>query len=438
MKQQFKSLAAKVIVVSCFACSPNNTSTSTATSVIVPYKAGNGEILKLPLGAGYDSALLKLASPCVVPTTVNYLGIQSATLDFLYDYNSEQLAKETNVSISGNISILEGALSGSASGEYSQKLASDEQTTTIIYKYNIYGKSIVGNDFMLTDLGQSAYERKDPVYLRKTCGDEYLEQINLTAQLYIAAKIYFSNKDTKEKLNAQVKGQALWGAIKKTKTWSKDDAQIVKNTWVKIDAYQVGGNPSILQELLKTNSAGCNLSETENCAKLLDLLIEYAAGDKGLSAQLDDMTYSSTKNSGLAPMNYVTKSFKDSYFKNSNGSGFVHFDVQQGLNSQVALRNAMENLTRTRDKLVAIQQKADDFLHLSPSIPEQEKINQIKSTALNDQNRVENILNKSCKFAIEDNFLQNDCISQSTAIILEIELHDFTLNFTTKEMASPL
>ena len=176
---------------------------------------------KRELGSGFDTFLHKRVERCVDISEINYVGSDTSEYKFLSDATSNDLIDEIDMGLHGGVDLF-GLVDLKASGNVITTLATTDQSGAYVYKFEIEGKNATIPKIRLNSVGMDAYWRNDPANFRKVCGDQFVHQIKLAAKLFVGVRFVFNSRESKEKLMAQLKGRALWGLIKFSKTWSKE------------------------------------------------------------------------------------------------------------------------------------------------------------------------------------------------------------------------
>ncbi|MBC7660992.1 MAG: hypothetical protein H7249_14945 [Chitinophagaceae bacterium] len=366
------------------------------------------------LGDGYDSVRKIKLSPCIDPTSFVYRGANASDLSFMQDYSYDQILNEVGVSIYAKASLF-GLVSAKVQGDMATSLATTGETSSFIYNFRILGKSAVIGDRVLNINGMAAYHSNDLVHFRDVCGDLFVDQVKLGAQLFVGVKFTFGSKETKEKIVLTLKGSALWGLIKVSKTWSKEFAQLMQNVRISVDAFQVGGDVSKL-EALKAEIAtkSCAGDDVSACSEAVDRLLEY--GRTGFSAQLADMQMSKSSTSGPAIVDVSTEAYNSQKVLDPSSSKLVSINIKSDLTTADKLAVVDAQLDRIEAKLkIALTRvmTLKDF-----DLTEDEK-----TTVKAAQTGIEGVLRSitalregTCTNAVKDGAFVPSCASQAGLI----------------------
>ncbi len=368
------------------------------------------DLVQNSLGQGFDSKGNVLRSVCIESSDFVYRGSNYADLSYLRDFSYNELLDEMGLGIFAKLNLF-GLVTAKVSGDITSTLSKTEDSSAFIVKSDIVGKSVVLKQPTLTPIGLSAYQTKDPIHFREICGDQFVEQVQLGAQLFIGVKYYFTSKEDKEKLQVQLKGSALWGLIKFSKTWSKEERELLKNVRVKINSYQIGGDSKKL-ELLKNSieKDSCSAEDIEKCAASLDLLMDYATKD--FPGQLNAMNISSESNSGPAVTGVVTIPYDNLMIYNREKDEYLSIDIGPGTTVDNAFEPAMDRLARLKSNLNLDIQRRETLSEFNLSANDKALIEVGRREVENLLLSVNQLAEDTCKPARADIALRATCISK--------------------------
>lgn len=327
------------------ACGPLPKDSNSAVSATE--KAVSLDPLKSSLASGYDSSRDIRLLPCIEPDEFVYAGTQYSNLSYLRDFTYDELADEMGIGVSGKANLF-GLLKGEVSGNVAKTMAKTNETSSFIYKFDVVGKNAILKSPKLSAKGQSAFQLNDPLQFRQVCGDQYIEQVKLGAQLFIGVRYTFTSSADKETLQIKLKGSALWGLIKFTKNWTKEQKKILKDVRINIEAFQIGGDPRKLEALKKSlNKTSCAGDDIEACAAGLDQLLDYA--QTGFSKQLNGMKVTNVPFSGPAILGVETVPYNAQMIYQPQSKTFVTIDIKRDATPRSTFFEALAR----RDRLQA-------------------------------------------------------------------------------------
>jgi hypothetical protein len=148
--------------------------------------------------------------------------------------------------------------------------------------------------------------------IKAQCGDNFVNGVDLGAELFVTLKFEFANKDVKTDFDANIKLDfvslfEVEGAAKVAFDKYKD------NVSVKLLATQIGGKPSQLTSILGKPEGGslhlieCSLQNRQACEQSLEAILRYARDN--FSKQIDNLSYDPTKPDGAAFLKYNVESY---------------------------------------------------------------------------------------------------------------------------------
>ena len=403
LKPALFSLAFSAILLSLFACGPSNDSSALLSD-------SNADILNRSLASGYDSARNLKFAACIDPAKYVYSGSNSSILSYIRDYNYDQLLDEVSMGIFAKLNLF-GLIKAKASGDITSEMATTDDSSAFLYKIDIVGKSAVLKNPTLNANGLSAYLRHDPLAFRKTCGDQYVEQVQLGAQMFLGVKYFFTSKEDKEKLKVQMKVSLFWGLIKFTKTWTKEEKSLLKNVRVNVDAYQVGGDPDKLEAIKKTlERTSCAGDDMVKCGEALDKLLDYAANV--FPKQLNGMNISSQPNVGPAVIAITTVPYKNQpVYDKPNGTP-VTINVDADTTVKGTFGDALNRLTRLRTLLNTELSRRKTLLQFKLSSTERVTVEVGVRDVQSLLDAVKSLFDRTCVPAKKDNGLMESCIAK--------------------------
>ncbi len=283
---------------------------------------------KAVLGKGYDSVQERFSGDCVRGDT-QYVGTSESFINFDRSLSEKETADSLGFSIGGKARY--NAMNYSASAKFASSAASSEYSESTIYSSSYKYKNAKLKYKGLTEVGRAASQGSSSYVWenwQKTCGHEFVEQIELGAKLFISAKVDFATKEDKSAFNAKfkVKGPAF-SASSELKQASRIFG---KSASVSIRAYQLGGDVSRLSAIFSDSDGSevqeerkdthsllvCSMDRIDACLDILDSALRYAT-------DLDDPqsfpnqihpNYDPSKPDGPVELSYMTKPWSDLAF----------------------------------------------------------------------------------------------------------------------------
>ena len=267
--------------------------------------------------------------------------------------SSKELGDSLGVDINGDYSG--GKFSVSAKGKFANSTVNTTNTTNIVFMAQSYSlaqikEGVITRDptkdltaSALTDWNASMRDSKPlPADINpfiKACGDKYISQVHAGATVLLDIKISFNSVEAKEKLEAEVKGQAgavtVAGALDMIKNSKTSGSQI------EISLLQLGGKPFELAKVLGQKGEdgyfpfqNCGTKDGA-CEKLVADVTNYVQND--LKSQVFD------SNSQLILQNlYLYSPTKEEY----------NFVSQYNPELEEKVNQAMMSLAETYNKLI--------------------------------------------------------------------------------------
>lgn len=352
------------------------------------------------LGSGYDSENYRKFAPCLDDKRFVYAGAQFSELSFLRDQSASEILNETGGGLYAKASLF-GLISAKVQGDMAASLASTDDSSAFIYQFNASGKSAIINDRRFNATGTDAFNRDDIAFYRSQCGNQFVERVRLGAQLFVGVKYTFTSKEQKEKVRLTIKASLFWGLIKFSKTWSKEWRDMLKNVRVSVEAFQIGGDPRVLEKLKASVYQGsCAGDNAERCSEAVDRLLEY--GQNEFSEQLNGMALSDDpfKGPAILDVNAVDYSSESIFDPSRNAEVTVPLAAGDGpANDLAQALNKLENLRL--DLKVGIS-RAKSLLDFNLSSKEKSDIEFARTELTNILKSLEETAIGTCKAALED------------------------------------
>lgn len=234
-------------------------------------------------GAGYSEDAQQVANQICYNAEVTGITDRESIikLDSALSFSDLQNELHINVKTKGNI----GMFSANAEANYLRSVEDKDYTLSLnYYQYisdvvhvQLKGTGIAG---ALNLSGRNIYIT-DKNFFGLLCGDEYISSYQQGAVLVMGLNLSFASH--MEKSNFEAKVGASFGNIFSAATQVQNAArQYNINGKISIQAYQKGGDPSQLSQILSKDSGGiyyiltCDLKNMDNCVKAASGLLDYA------------------------------------------------------------------------------------------------------------------------------------------------------------------
>ncbi|SMF34844.1 leucine-rich repeat domain-containing protein [Pseudobacteriovorax antillogorgiicola] len=269
------------------------------------------------LETGYDTHTEEFRGSCVAANgPLKYAGSQRSEIRFDRSMTLDELKTALEVQISGKLKIPSFDVSGAA--KFISDASSTDLSDSMIFSYQVKGKSVIMQRVRLSQEGLAVKGRSE-ADVRKTCGDEYVSEVQLGAQLFVLVNFEFANREAKSSFEAQIDVNlvdlfSLSGAASTSLDKFKDSISI------SMSALQIGGNPSRLATILQSNGSSgipivnCSITNKEQCLAAMQKIVKYASGEgRGdFIDQIQNLSYNPTDPNGAAFIGYKSKSYYES------------------------------------------------------------------------------------------------------------------------------
>jgi tRNA threonylcarbamoyladenosine modification (KEOPS) complex Pcc1 subunit len=270
------------------------------------------------LGMGYDSHTESFNSVCAESSSadvrVRYTGAPTATLQLDHTLSHEELKNLLDVQVSGKLAM-EG-LNVKSAARFASEAASTDLSTALVFANKIGGRYAVLNQPRLTASAKAVGLTNDDEKIRAECGDQFVEQAELGAELFVSMRFDFSDKDVKSNFEAEIDLDfvnifQVSGAAKVAMEKYKN------NVGITISALQIGGDPTALSRIFldpagdTSNVLRCSIDNIDSCIKTMESVIGYASSTRpgNFPDQLKNLKFDDTSPTGAAILRYITKSY---------------------------------------------------------------------------------------------------------------------------------
>lgn len=289
------------------ACGSSSTDTGGSAPKSATVTADKGAAL---LGWGYDSHTEEFTSKCVeTPAAIRYAGSPSAKLSIEKNKTLEELNNLLDVQVSGKLMLT--GFNISAAARFASEAASTDLSTSMVILDEVRGRYALIEEPRLTPSVLDTVSTWSPELIRAQCGDSFVDQVELGANLYVSVRFDFANRDVKSDFDANIKLDfvslfEVEGAAKVAFEKFKDQVTVT------ITATQVGGKAERLTNILGPQGQGihlmkCGIANQQDCEQALDSILRYARDD--FATQLAELSYDPTVTGGAAFLSYNAKDY---------------------------------------------------------------------------------------------------------------------------------
>ncbi len=225
---------------------------------------------------------------CLQPGAIQYLGNSSNYISLTNGTAFSSVKNSLDIDVSAHLSI-GSFLSLSADAKFAHDIQSDAYSQSFYYMENIilpsrsYQPSQYGAA-ALSAFGKAAFDSTDETQFVESCGNDFVQQQQLGANLYLALKLQFNSHQDKKTFELAAKGGL--GSLFSATTNIKNIVQTSKvkgNLYLYL--YQKGGDVSQLPSAFKKDpdkgyyNLHCSLDDLDSCNKAIDSFIDYGKDD---------------------------------------------------------------------------------------------------------------------------------------------------------------
>ena len=260
---------------------------SSISMALVPQNKG--------LGLGYSTDQGRsLGVSCLKLGKVNQSGGSAATLHLGQQQSMQDMLMSLGVNLDVDVSYEKFSLDAKAS--YARYVQETDQTLSFLFSQQIQLPKLSiqpdgYGDKALNATGLDA-SKKGPEAFRTTCGDEFVQGLQMGANLFVTVKIIFSSEVEKNRFTEQttIKYSSIFNLT--------DDIKLAIDRHnihgeLEVSAYQQGGTPESLSNILSGGSKkgyftnSCTLANIDQCEKILDSIVSYARDDFSKQLKVD-------------------------------------------------------------------------------------------------------------------------------------------------------
>ncbi len=270
--------------------------------------------LKPSIGIGIDGDRNAIKSFQCLDGTVSAIDGGSAVFNVNAITSYSDVLRESKKSAGGKISIgFFKAGGGVTEGKYFRQTSYD-QSFAMKYVVSLGTQKFFPNPNNPFYSSVEQY-KTNTCLLRQYCGDRFVEQTELGAQLYITMNFHFTSEVYKKEFSANANAGISTTLTGKTCTpcgvvtsWSvpisadinasisKLSQTVKQNGTMQVEAIQEGGSVENLASAIGSRFASCSLTNISACTALMDKAINYAAtkfADSVRTTQPKVLSYSS-------------------------------------------------------------------------------------------------------------------------------------------------
>lgn len=233
------------------------------------------------LGYSYDLDKAQPISPVLDVSTghIAYSGEARSSYRLVQDMSAESYLAELGVKTHAGFSI--GVFNIEGGIDFASNLSSDDLTMSMTHVFEATGRQAYLDGASYTKEAAKVIANQNPEHKKAKFGHGFIHGVSLTAKLLVTMSFKFSSRQSKNEFKGRF-AMDIPAFFKASAEGGAKYQKLVRNTQIRIDATQVGGNPSKLTSLLKSNGQGssfveCGSGKLEPCEKLLQQLTDYGA-----------------------------------------------------------------------------------------------------------------------------------------------------------------
>ena len=263
------------------------------------------------LGAGFsDDMQSPISQTCFNGGSKSYAGGTKALIELgdAKSFSDIQDSLNVNVSVSGSIDIF----SADVESNYAKKIQEKSYSESFYYLEKlILPREIYTPDHYgiasLNERGLGAFHQGADVF-NQVCGNTYLQQQSMGADLYVTLQLNFHSKRDKENFDAHV-GGGIGSVFDAEGSIEKLVNEYSIQGSLNILALQDGGDPAALAGIFAKSPDGyyissCGLDDLKSCKKVIEGVINYAQNE--FPKQVDYKDGKIIGNANPIDFNYAT------------------------------------------------------------------------------------------------------------------------------------
>lgn len=237
------------------------------------------------IGGGYSSDSQQITPQACYNATGAASG-QQAVLQLSVAQSFTDVQKELNIDISSKAGF--GMFSASAEATYMRSIEDKDYSLSLnyySYMYDTVSVQLAGGGIdAIKESWQGFYNEGTNPYFGLGCGDNYISSYKEGALLIMGININFVSHLDKEQFTAS-EGISFGDLISASAHIAQAASQYNIQGSVSMQAYQIGGDPSRLANILTSDPDGnyyslsCSIQAMDDCVKVADGLLDYARND---------------------------------------------------------------------------------------------------------------------------------------------------------------
>lgn len=244
------------------------------------------------LGSAYDSISQSFIGQGCITGDPEPVGLAVGKASFENSLEERTASDQLGFTAGGRARF--GAVKTSAAASFFRSMKSNSYSVSAIWtsEYNL--EKIKIRNPKLTDIGKTVQGNSD--LWRRTCGDQYVDEIVRGARLFFSVKVDFSSRERKEQFEARF--QISGAAYSATATLQKASEEFSRDAKVTVSVLQLGGDVSKFTNVFPNNSEGrsvfvsCTLGDFSKCAEFIQNALNYATNaTTGIGSQLKDSRF---------------------------------------------------------------------------------------------------------------------------------------------------
>ena len=205
-------------------------------------------------------------------------GGQTSSINFESSVDYESLLNSFELNASMKVGI--GIFSSSADAEFFHSIKEDSYTLSVHYYQIIKHKVSLTYSYdpetILTDTGKGIYKDGKNAFFRLFCGDSLIENYDEGAALVYSLVVQFEKIEDKQSFKSKI--SASFGSFVDASVSISKIAEQTKITGrIIIKAFQMGGDPSKLGQILSGSVVQCNITNVDACVKTAENMLKYSS-----------------------------------------------------------------------------------------------------------------------------------------------------------------
>lgn len=227
-------------------------------------------------GAGYSSDSQQVTEQPCFNASIASISDREASVSLEETVSFSNLQKLLGIDVSVDVGY--GKFSAGAKADYLRSLEEKDYSLSLNYYTSVSEKATVkinGHGLnALTQFGQDSYSYNHSIF-RLVCGDHYISSYRRGAFLIAGINIVLNSHEEKNEFRA--KAGAKYGNIFNAAANIRYVCEKNKiSAKVKIHAFQIGGEPSHLTNILSSSIVECSINEIDKCITTAKKLLDYA------------------------------------------------------------------------------------------------------------------------------------------------------------------